>query len=158
MNLYEAAHLARELLKWHGLHDWQFAFDHARRRFGRCDYTHRRITLSRSLTFLNPVDEVRDTILHEIAHALTPGAKHGPRWRAKCRQIGARPVRCFTEAGVVTPPRGPARYAIGCPACNWWAERRRRPPRGRKYVCVRCRGKIACRERVEVIEVQTFPA
>src|SRR5436853_7647176 len=103
VNLYEAAHLARELLKQYGLHDWQFAFDHARRRFGRCDYTHRQITLSKTLTFLNPIEEVRDTILHEIAHALTPGANHGPRWRAMCRQIGARPARCFAEEQVVTP-------------------------------------------------------
>jgi predicted SprT family Zn-dependent metalloprotease len=152
--LYEAAHLARDLLPQHGLHDWRFAFDHARRRFGRCDYTNRRITLSRALTFLNSADEVRDTLLHEIAHALTPGAKHGPRWRAKCREIGARPMRCFTEERVVTPARRPPRYWLGCPACDWWVERRRRAPRRRKYVCVRCRGKVVYRERDEAPSVR----
>lgn len=149
MNLYEAAHLARELMNRHGLHDWSFAFDHARRRFGRCDYTHRRITLSKSLTFLNFLEEVRDTVLHEIAHALTPGAKHGPRWRAKCREVGARPVRCYTEQHVVSPPRRPARYLLGCPQCQWWVERHRtaRQP----YICTRCRGKVTYRERMEVL-------
>src|SRR6476659_8376122 len=107
MNLYEAGALARQLLRQHGLHDWRFELDHARRRFGRCDYTHRRITLSRPLTLLNPLEEVRDTLLHEIAHALTPGAGHGPRWRAMCRQLGARPVRCYADGAVVAPPLKP---------------------------------------------------
>jgi predicted SprT family Zn-dependent metalloprotease len=146
MNLYEAAHLARDLIRQHQLHDWQFAFDRARRRFGRCDYTNRRITLSKSLTFLNPIEEVRDTILHEIAHALTPGAKHGLRWRNKCREIGARPTRCFTDERVVVPTRAPARYLFGCPQCDWWVERRRRATTLR-YTCTRCRGKVIFRER-----------
>src|SRR5918993_2384857 len=93
MNLYEAAHLARSLMKEHGLDGWAFGFDHARRRFGACNYTRRRITLSRPLVLLNGIDEVRDTILHEIAHALCPSDKHGPRWRATCRRLRARPKR-----------------------------------------------------------------
>ena len=93
MNLYEAAHLARTLMAEHGLGDWSFAFDHARRRFGACNYTRRRISLSRPLVLLNEIDAVRDTILHEISHALCPGDKHGPRWRATCRRIGATPKR-----------------------------------------------------------------
>jgi predicted SprT family Zn-dependent metalloprotease len=140
MNLHEASHLARSLMQQHGLTTWTFQFDHARRRFGRCDYTHRRITLSKSLTFLNPIEEVRDTILHEIAHALTPGANHGPRWRSKCLEIGARPNRCFTEAHVISPPRPPARYLFGCPRCNWWVHRRR--TQRRKFQCAKCSGKV----------------
>src|SRR5476649_706966 len=110
MNLHEAAHLARDLMKQHGLIGWTFEFDHARRRFGCCNYTHRKITLSKSLTFLNGIEEVRDTVLHEIAHALTPGARHGVRWRRKCVEIGARAKRCFNDEHVVSLPRPPARY------------------------------------------------
>jgi predicted SprT family Zn-dependent metalloprotease len=140
MNLYEAAHLAKDLMKQHGLIQWSFYFDHARRRFGKCDYTHRKITLSRPLTLLNSIDEVRDTILHEIAHALCPKDGHGPRWRAICRKIGARPTRCYTDAAVVSPPRRAAPYRFGCPSCNWWVERRRRSRR--VYLCKICRGKV----------------
>jgi predicted SprT family Zn-dependent metalloprotease len=142
MNLHEAAYLARELIAQHALIGWRFEFDHARRRFGKCDYTNRRITLSRHLTFLNGMDEVRDTILHEIAHALCPGDGHGPKWRATCVRIGARPKRCFTEAQVVTPPRRPARYQMGCPKCNWWVDRRRLTRQIKRYVCKHCRGKV----------------
>src|SRR5689334_16215777 len=140
MNLYEASHLAKDLMSQHGLSDWRFTFDHARRRFGKCDYTNRRITLSRPLTLLNGLDEVRDTILHEIAHALCPKDGHGPRWRATCRKIGARPLRCYTDASVVSPPRRAAPYHFGCPTCNWWVERRRRSRRA--YLCKLCRGKV----------------
>jgi len=144
MNLFEASILARSLMSEHGLADWGFAFDHARRRFGACNYTRRRITLSRPLTLLNGIDEVRDTILHEIAHALCPGDKHGPRWRATCARLGAKPKRCYGDKDVVSPPRKPARFEIGCARCNWWAPRRRRV-RG-KYVCRTCRGRVVYRE------------
>src|SRR5438045_777810 len=147
MNLHEAAHVAKDLLRDHGLLDagWTFAFDHARRRFGKCDYTHRRITLSRALTFLNGIDEVRDTLLHEIAHALCPDGGHGPRWRAVCRRIGARPVRCYSDDAVVSPPRRAAPYRFGCPRCDWWVDRRR-IARRKNFVCTRCRGKVIYRD------------
>ncbi len=32
-------------------------------------------------------------LLHEIAHALTPRDGHGPKWRAMCVRVGARPTR-----------------------------------------------------------------
>ena len=148
MNLHAAAHLARELMATHGLAGWTFAYDHARRRFGKCDYTHRRITLSRPLTFLNAEAEVRDTLLLELAPALTLGDGHGRGWRAACRRVGARPARCYTDAQVVSPPRPPAPYQLGCPKCGWWVDRRRRLPRGRAYRCTRCRGDAVFRERV----------
>jgi predicted SprT family Zn-dependent metalloprotease len=140
MNLYEAAHLARQLMMENQLTDWSFGFDHARRRFGRCDYTHRQITLSRPLTLLNSIDEVRDTILHEIAHALCPKDGHGAKWRAVCRRLGAKPARCYSDATVVSPTRSPAQYRFGCPKCNWWVQRRRRSRRA--YLCKLCRGKV----------------
>jgi len=145
MNLYEAAHLAQELMGQHGLPGWTFGFDHARRRFGRCDYRRKRITLSRPLTWLNEIDEVRDTILHEIAHALCPDDGHGARWRATCRQIGARPIRCYTDEAVVSPPRAAARYRFGCPQCDRCIERRRRSRH--RYLCKMCQGKVVLQSK-----------
>ena len=145
MNLFEAAILAKRLMADHGLTDWSFRFDHARRRFGKCDYTNKSITLSRPLTLLNGVNEARDTILHEIAHALTPGAGHGARWRAACVAVGAKPSRCYKDADVVSPPRRPAAYRIGCPKCDWWVDRRRNT--GKKYLCKRCGGPVSLQMR-----------
>ena len=135
--------LATTLMRQHGLVGWRFTFDHARRRFGCCKYARRTISLSRPLTLLNSEAEVRDTILHEIAHALTPGAGHGAKWKAMCAEVGARPTRCYRESEIVAPRRTPAPMQIGCPACGWWQDRRRRT--GRKLVCRRCRAAVVFR-------------
>lgn len=148
MDLISARHLALTLMQRHGLDGWRFAFDHARRRFGSCQPRRKIITLSRALTFLNSEAQVRDTILHEIAHALTPGDGHGRRWETQCVQLGIAPRRCYSDAEVVSPPRPAAPYVIGCERCNWWADRRRRPPRKGRLVCRACRGPVTCRAKV----------
>ncbi|HEX8525001.1 MAG TPA: SprT-like domain-containing protein [Tepidisphaeraceae bacterium] len=146
MNLYAARDLARELMKQHGLSGWTFRYDHARRRFGSCRYRAKVITLSKPLTFLNTEDQVRDTILHEIAHALAPEDGHGAKWKAVCRQIGANPKRCYSDEEVVSPPRREARYEIGCARCGWWHDRHRTTRR--KLVCRACRERVVIREKV----------
>lgn len=125
--------LARTLLTRHGLPHWGFAFDRARRRLGSCDYRARRITLSLTLTVLNPETVVRDTILHEIAHALTPGARHGPAWRAQASAIGASP-RARVGATEVTLPPSP--YALVCDTCQARIDRFRQPRS--RYLCLGC--------------------
>ena len=148
MHPSDAREIARELMQRHGLFGagWRFEFDHARRRFGCCRYGQKRITLSRPLTLLNGESEVRDTLLHEIAHALTPGAGHGPRWRFKCRELGARPVRCYADEAVVSPPRRAPRYEWGCRDCDWWVARHRRTRR--RFVCAKCSGALVYKERI----------
>jgi len=146
MNLYAARDLALALMRQHGLHDWTFRFDHARRRFGSCRPRRRLITLSRPLAFLNEEAQVRDTILHEIAHALTPGDGHGRNWKRKCIEIGAEPRRCYGDEEVVSPPRRVARYEIGCGRCGWWTDRHRRTRR--KLVCRSCRAPVIFRNKI----------
>jgi predicted SprT family Zn-dependent metalloprotease len=145
LNLFEARHLATTLLRQHELHDWTFRFDHARRRFGSCQPTRRLITLSRALTLLNGINQVRDTILHEIAHALTPGDNHGAKWRAMCRRIGAKPERCYANDEVIAPARREAPFQIGCTKCLWWVDRRR--VTRRQLQCKTCRSPVIWQER-----------
>jgi len=118
MELYKAEFLARDLMEVHGLFEdyydpWTFKFDNAKRRLGCCNYTRRTISISKPLVLINDEATVRDTILHEIAHALTPGAKHGPQWKTKCREIGAKPERCATDAEEVE-----AAWEGTCPECE----------------------------------------
>jgi predicted SprT family Zn-dependent metalloprotease len=121
----------------HGLtaQGWRFGWDNARRRFGCCNITDKRITLSKHLTMLNDEERVLRTILHEIAHALTPTHRgHGPEWLAKCAEIGLEnPTRCFSAANTETvkPP-----YVAICPGCLK-EHRAFRPGRQRKS-CGRC--------------------
>ncbi|MCD8062529.1 MAG: SprT-like domain-containing protein [Akkermansiaceae bacterium] len=88
---------ARLKLDEHGLHDWQFGWDRARRRLGVCRLQEKSITLSIHFVRANleAPHEIRDTVLHEIAHALAwvrHGERtHGPLWKRICREIGAVP-------------------------------------------------------------------
>jgi predicted SprT family Zn-dependent metalloprotease len=137
MNLDEAANLARRLMDEHGLSHWTFVFDRAARRFGSCAWTIRQITLSWKLTLLNDEARVRETILHEIAHALTPGDGHGKKWKAACKRLGIAPERCYSESDVVSPGRSQSRYEIGCLNCGHWHPRFRRPTQ--LLICRTCR-------------------
>lgn len=133
MSTDDARTLAHSLMQAHGLHGWRFAFDEARRRLGSCHYGRRTITLSRPLTLLNPEATIRDTILHEIAHARTPGAGHGAAWRAEARRLGAK-ARACADARDVTLPEAP--YLLVCDGCGTRTPRYRRPQR--RYVCRTC--------------------
>jgi predicted SprT family Zn-dependent metalloprotease len=126
--------LARKLMNEHGLHDWQFCFDRAKRRAGSCRHKRKLITLSSNYAEKNSEEDIQDTILHEIAHALAgPKVGHGPEWKLICLQIGARPARCYDDAVVM--PKG--RYHATCGACRKQFHRHRRP-RGRGYYCLAC--------------------
>lgn len=123
MDIGEAGRLARELMDAHGLHGWHFAFDRAKKRAGVCRYGQQTIGLSAPLTALHTPAQVRDTILHEIAHALV-GAQHGhgPAWRAMARSVGASPDRCLPEDA----PRLPGAWVGTCPRGHT-IDRHRRP-------------------------------
>ena len=69
MDVMAALGLARALLREHVLTGWRVSLDRAKTRAGACHFGSRTITLSRPLTRLHSEAEVRDTILHEIAHA-----------------------------------------------------------------------------------------
>ncbi|MGJ8725880.1 MAG: SprT family zinc-dependent metalloprotease [Roseibacillus sp.] len=110
MNPNEALDLLQCKLAEHGLAErgWTGSLDNAERRFGICRPAKREISLSRPLAALNPEEEVLDTILHEIAHALAgietgQNCGHDERWKAICRRIGARPDRCYDGEEVNAP-------------------------------------------------------
>lgn len=136
MDLIDAGGLARGLMDQHGLPGWGFAFDRAKVRAGACHYTDRTITLSRAITAMHDEAQVRETVLHEIAHALVGhGHGHDAVWRARARSIGATGERCYTvgAGGPVVPGRWQGR----CPAGH--VVHRHRRPTG-VLVCLRCRG------------------
>lgn len=128
----DALALARRLMEEHGVGDWALGLDRARRRAGLTDHGRRRITLSRALMELYSPDEVRETVLHEIAHARV-GASHGHDavWAAEARRIGASGRR-------LVPREAPAiagRWVGTCPAGHT-VNRMRRP--AVPMACARC--------------------
>tara|TARA_R100001244_G_scaffold72248_1_gene58393 strand:+ start:95 stop:592 length:498 start_codon:yes stop_codon:yes gene_type:complete len=92
-----------ELKKWGltGSHnnDWCFVWDtKAVRRYGQCRYHKQEISVSKKLANLNSIEESKDVVLHEIAHALTGiGHGHDAVWKRMCVKVGARPERCYSS-------------------------------------------------------------
>ncbi|MCY4170164.1 MAG: SprT-like domain-containing protein [Bacteroidetes bacterium] len=91
--IQEVENQARELMNRYGLNDWVLEFNDARRQLGACKYSTRNIVLSRVLVLNHSPEQITDVILHEIAHAIAGWeAGHGPKWKAICEQLGARPI------------------------------------------------------------------
>lgn len=68
---------------------WSFRFDTAKRRAGLCNFTERRISVSRYLASRWEDDEIYQVLLHEVAHAMAgPTAGHGPQWKRIAADIG----------------------------------------------------------------------
>jgi predicted SprT family Zn-dependent metalloprotease len=141
MLLTEVATLGKHLIREHednsGLKaGWQFAFDLAPARGGSCRYSDQQITLSVTYCLKASKEEIVDTILHEIAHAIV-GPKHGhdATWKAAARQIGCTAERCHRIQH--TPPR----WHGQCGCAQQW-ERQRLSQRIRKSRCGKCKGNI----------------
>ena len=89
--------MAERMLDEHGLSEkgWTFRFDNAKKRLGQCQFGPKLITMSRRMADAVDEEEVRQTMLHEVAHALLPSRDiwghvtgHGPLWKSKARSIG----------------------------------------------------------------------
>jgi len=137
MDLYEARKLAIELMDKHELllSGWYLSFDNAKRRFGCCNYGLKQISLSKHLVSLNAEADVKNTILHEIAHALV-GFKHHHDWvwKTKAMEIGCTGDRCYSSKNVATPE---AKYLLVCP--NGHTVKRYKKPKGAKrFSCLKC--------------------
>lgn len=144
MLLADALRLGRELLDEHrhrapdDLEGWQIGFDNARRRLGCCHYRQKMITLSRHYVALNSDARVRNTLLHEIAHAIAVGLGergHGRIWQRLALAIGCDAKRCVSGADddLVAPPR---RYTGTCPSGH--VSTRSTLPRRGAISCGRC--------------------
>ena len=129
MNLHEAKKLAEELILTHKLYGWRFVFDGAKTRFGLCSYRNRTISLSRYLTLKREESFVRNTILHEIAHALVGcGNGHNSVWRNKALSIGCNGQRCGNDVSLKPS------WVGTCPSCGVKVERFRR----KNIACGKC--------------------
>jgi predicted SprT family Zn-dependent metalloprotease len=114
MRLSQARKLARQLMNQHQLFNWKLKFDNAKRRFGQCLYNRKTLSFSQILIKLNTQDKVKNTILHEIAHALIGNNEgHGRVWKNKALSIGCTATRC--SQNVITPK---SKYVYQCNNCK----------------------------------------
>lgn len=134
-SLFEISALARELMEKHGVGDWDFAFDNAKRRVGFCSHREKTISLSKSIAISCTKELVKKTILHEIAHALV-GRGHGHDfvWQRKCLEIGGDGKR-LADANEIDFSNIKFAYKGVCP--NGHISYRSRRP-GRTSSCGKC--------------------
>lgn len=124
---------ALQLLAAHGLSGWRFAFNRRKQTLGLCVYQRCRIELSVHLVQRKGADEILDTLLHEVAHALVgPGHGHDPVWQRKCLEVGARPQRC----GQADMP--PSAWQARCGGCGQPFDRHRKPQPLTGWFCRGC--------------------
>lgn len=105
------------------LSDYSFHFDSAKKRAGICRYNRKKISLSIDIcrNNLDRDDEIMDTLLHEIAHALSyklygrQAVGHGYLWKHIAKQVGAKPQRCYTSRDY-KPVKG--KYTATCSSCG----------------------------------------
>ena len=80
---------AEALIRIHLDAEWTFAFDHAKTRAGLCNFTRKRISVSRYIAERSSDDDIHQVLLHEVAHAIAgPDAGHGAAWKRVCAEIG----------------------------------------------------------------------
>tara|TARA_Y100000310_G_scaffold91334_1_gene88682 strand:+ start:4611 stop:5147 length:537 start_codon:yes stop_codon:yes gene_type:complete len=140
MNLFDAEQLALRLMNEHGVNGWLFRWSNGKNQLGAVycrrnrvtgEMTDKQLRLSRYLVKLNSDDEVRETILHEIAHILAgPENRHNWIWKQKCREIGCKPQR-LAGPNVTTAPHS---YEIVCGRCERSLAKRHRRPNSHKML------------------------
>jgi predicted SprT family Zn-dependent metalloprotease len=131
MDLLQAELQAKALMHEHGLiqQGWKFDWNNRKRALGTCSSRRKTIWLSKVYTKQLPESEVRDTILHEIAHALVGCHNHHNHiWRRKAMEIGCSGSRCadFRDKGIEVEIKG--KYKAECKHCGkvYYGHKRRK--------------------------------
>lgn len=94
MNRLEIVMLANELMTTNKANrnikaeGWKFEFNNRANAIGLCRYSNKTIYISTVFADALTNTEVKDTLLHEIAHAMTPGEGHGVEWKRMARILG----------------------------------------------------------------------
>lgn len=131
---------------------WSFDFDNAKTRAGLCDYSRKRITVSRYLSSRYEDDEIHQILLHEIAHALAGNrAGHGPKWRAIAAGLGYEGAR--VHSGAIADDLAP--WVGTCPAGHRHY-RYRRP--ARPLSCGQCSRRFAAAHLIDWRKREISPA
>ena len=126
--------LALHLIAKHGLNKWRFQFDHSTRRAGCCNYRDKTLSISFYLAQNGSDADIRDTLLHEIAHALVGKQhNHDAVWKAKAQEIECSGER--THQLEFSPPRWHVRCENNC-----WKQTAER--RNTRLCCRTCGGQL----------------
>jgi predicted SprT family Zn-dependent metalloprotease len=130
MNADQVTELARELMDAHGLEHWTIAMDRATKRAGVCYPQRELLSFSKVIMGAYSEAEVRNTILHEIAHAIV-GIRHNHDfvWRQMFIAIGGNGAARTQATEAVQKAVGEqSKYRATCSGCGetYFAQRRKK--------------------------------
>lgn len=114
-----------------GIEHYSLVWDRAHRRLGLTNYAKQTVSLSKVYVQNIQVTEaqVLDTLLHEIAHVLTPGCGHNKKWIQQAQKIGCNGKRCSDLDESLSIPK----YILEC-GCRMYPRHRVR----KKYLQMKC--------------------
>lgn len=128
------------LYSQYGLSHWRFGFANAKSRAGVCKCRSKIIQLTSFFALHNTTEEITNTILHEIAHALDfeqrGTSDHSYAWKSIALAIGCTGDRCYSSKDVAMPL---GKYVYECPNCS--NEMRRHKRTRTNIACSKCCGK-----------------
>ena len=149
MELIHAKETALDFMEQFGLLErgWTFEWHNKKRAYGSCNWKKKKIYLSEFLLPHMQYKDIKDTILHEIAHALDSEKRgyssHDNTWKSVARKVGADPKSCHEKVDL---PKSEFNWLHVCPKCNrWWGLYKR--PRA-TYTCNECK-EILITKKVE---------
>lgn len=106
---------------------------------GTTDYKTKCISLAPIYVSKASDTDVQNTILHEIAHALTPGHKHDAVWKSKAKSIGCNGDRCHNVDVRTKPIKFLLRCPTGCTSVPSLTNKRKKD-----YKCDLCKEILSC--------------
>jgi len=81
--------LALELMKEHNVSHYNFKFGYGWTYAGMC--TEISIIVQYNFVLKHNIEEIKNTVLHEIAHAIVgPGVGHHIEWQNKAKELGVK--------------------------------------------------------------------
>ncbi len=140
--------------KW-GLNDWELTFSNQKRHLGYCRPRKKVVSISKAFMQTNPFAVIKDTLLHEIAHALhfieTGKTNHNNGWKQFALKVGCEPKRCATGQGLNMPD---GKYVGVCPVCERTTKFYRKVRRS--YSCSHCTNKYDPRYKLAIMTMEEY--
>ena len=142
-DIFKAQKTMMELMRMYELNDWKFQYNNCKTSVGGCIAGRKILELSRHYAQLNSEDDMLDTMLHEIAHALAylkygRRVGHDYRWVQIARAIGSIGERTAESKNLNRPK---ARFVYKCKKCGYERAVHRRFKR--RKACYDCCAKYA---------------
>lgn len=121
----------------HNLHNWSLERMNTDDKAGLCSYSNQTIYISSIFMMGHNCNyaKVKKVLMHEIAHALTPGHSHEKQWKDKCQELGGE-----DRLGITMVMNG-RNWAVTCSYCKWRQEYLSRPKID-GMLCGKCRTPI----------------